>query len=106
MDKENGNATHEKPDAKVVIVTNLTRNVVESHLQIIFGLYGEITKIDLPIFGKCEWNLPSSFFQVRYLLTGIQRAKTEAKPPWNTLTRHRPTRLHYIWMGANSMELF
>lgn len=44
----------DKPHAKVVIVTNLTRNVVEAHLQTIFGFYGDITKIDLPIFGKCE----------------------------------------------------
>ena len=43
----------EKPDARVVIVTNLTRNVVEAHLQTIFSFYGEITKIDLPLFGKC-----------------------------------------------------
>jgi hypothetical protein len=42
-----------KPDAKVIIVTNLTRNVVESHLKIIFGFYGQITKFDLPLFGKC-----------------------------------------------------
>lgn len=39
--------------AKVVVVTNLTRNVVESHLRTIFGFYGEITKVDLPLFGKC-----------------------------------------------------
>ncbi|KAG6829323.1 hypothetical protein H0H92_004926 [Tricholoma furcatifolium] len=38
----------EKASAKVVIVTNLTRNVVESHLQTIFSFYGTITKIDLP----------------------------------------------------------
>jgi hypothetical protein len=47
----------DKPDAKVVIVTNLTRNVVQEHLQTIFGFYGEITKLDLPLFGKCE-NFP------------------------------------------------
>lgn len=47
----------EKPHAKVVIVTNLSRNVVESHLQTIFGFYGEISKIDLPLFGKCEYDL-------------------------------------------------
>ncbi|KAI0347173.1 hypothetical protein BDW22DRAFT_1387179 [Trametopsis cervina] len=46
----------EKPHAKVVIVTNLTRNVVESHLQTIFGFYGEILKIDLPLFGKSGQN--------------------------------------------------
>ena len=38
---------------KVIIVNNLTRNVVESHLKIIFSFYGEIVKIDLPLYGKC-----------------------------------------------------
>ncbi|KAF6762739.1 hypothetical protein DFP72DRAFT_876791 [Ephemerocybe angulata] len=45
-----------KPDAKVVVVTNLTRNVVESHLQTVFGFYGEISKIDLPLFGNSGQN--------------------------------------------------
>jgi len=53
VDMENGGSL-EKAGAKVVIVTNLTRNVVETHLQTIFGFYGQITKIDLPLFGKCE----------------------------------------------------
>ncbi|KAI0375544.1 hypothetical protein BV20DRAFT_933281, partial [Pilatotrama ljubarskyi] len=44
------------PHAKVVIVTNLTRNVVESHLQTIFGFYGELVKIDLPLYGKSGQN--------------------------------------------------
>jgi hypothetical protein len=55
MDIDNKNTTDDKPDAKVVIITNLTRNVVESHLQTIFGFYGRIMKIDLPLFGKCEY---------------------------------------------------
>lgn len=38
---------------KVIVITNLTRNVVESHLRTIFGFYGKIRKIDLPLFGKC-----------------------------------------------------
>ncbi|KAI0723201.1 hypothetical protein C8Q76DRAFT_614893, partial [Earliella scabrosa] len=42
--------------AKVVIVTNLTRNVVEAHLQAIFGFYGDIVKIDLPLYGKSGQN--------------------------------------------------
>ncbi|KAJ3535402.1 hypothetical protein NMY22_g6510 [Coprinellus aureogranulatus] len=45
-----------KSDAKVVVVTNLTRNVVEAHLQTVFGFYGEISKIDLPLFGKSGQN--------------------------------------------------
>ncbi|KAF8076145.1 hypothetical protein FPV67DRAFT_1470526 [Lyophyllum atratum] len=46
----------DKADAKVVIITNLTRNVAESHLKTIFGFYGSIIKIDLPIFGKSGQN--------------------------------------------------
>ncbi|KAL0949554.1 hypothetical protein HGRIS_009603 [Hohenbuehelia grisea] len=46
----------DKPNAKVVIVTNLTRSVVESHLQTIFSFYGQINKIDLPLFAKSGQN--------------------------------------------------
>ncbi|KAI1795142.1 hypothetical protein LXA43DRAFT_1091263 [Ganoderma leucocontextum] len=42
--------------AKVVIVTNLSRNVMEAHLQAIFGFYGEIVKVDLPVYGKSGQN--------------------------------------------------
>ncbi|KAK1228918.1 hypothetical protein PQX77_008076 [Marasmius sp. AFHP31] len=53
MDAEKADA---KPDAKVVIITNLTRNVVEGHLRTIFGFYGQIMKIDLPVYGKSGQN--------------------------------------------------
>ncbi|KAI0268358.1 hypothetical protein BC834DRAFT_787246, partial [Gloeopeniophorella convolvens] len=43
-------------DTKVVLINNLTRNVVEAHLQAIFGFYGEIVKIDLPIYVKSGQN--------------------------------------------------
>ena len=46
-------ATKEVSNLKVVVITNLTRNVVESHLRSIFGFYGEIKKVDLPLYGKC-----------------------------------------------------
>ncbi|KAJ3509264.1 hypothetical protein NLJ89_g5315 [Agrocybe chaxingu] len=46
----------DKPDAKVIIVTNLTRNVVEAHLRTVFGFYGQIIKMDVPIFGKSGQN--------------------------------------------------
>ena len=50
----------DKPDARVVMVTNLTRNVVEAHLQTIFGFYGQILKVDLPVYGKCTFvDVPS-----------------------------------------------
>ncbi|KIP07017.1 hypothetical protein PHLGIDRAFT_71758, partial [Phlebiopsis gigantea 11061_1 CR5-6] len=53
---DNGGGRLDKPHAKVVVVTNLTRNVVEAHLQTIFNFYGAITKIDLPLFGKSGQN--------------------------------------------------
>lgn len=65
MDVDQSTAV-QKPDAKVVIITNLTRNVVESHLQTIFGFYGPIIKIDLPLFGKCERQL-YLFYQLNVL---------------------------------------
>jgi len=51
MDKQ----SEDKLDAKVVVITNLTRNVVEPHLQSVFGFYGEVVKIDLPIYVKCVY---------------------------------------------------
>ncbi|KAF5369964.1 hypothetical protein D9758_001275 [Tetrapyrgos nigripes] len=48
--------TSSNDKAKVVIITNLTRNVAEAHLQTIFGFYGQITKIDLPLFAKSGQN--------------------------------------------------
>ncbi|ETW83849.1 hypothetical protein HETIRDRAFT_243176, partial [Heterobasidion irregulare TC 32-1] len=50
------NGAPEKNDAKVVVVNHLTRNVVEAHLRTIFGFYGKITKVDLPVYGKSGQN--------------------------------------------------
>ncbi|KAF7355104.1 RNA-binding domain-containing protein [Mycena sanguinolenta] len=55
MDKDSKD-TSSKPGAKVVIITNLSRNVVETHLKTIFGFYGEIVQIDLPVYGKSGQN--------------------------------------------------
>lgn len=43
-------------DVKVVVVNGLSRNVVQTHLQTIFGFYGEIVKIDLPLYSKSGQN--------------------------------------------------
>jgi RNA-binding protein with serine-rich domain 1 len=53
-DVEMSNESELQSGEKVVVVKNLTRNVVEAHLRIVFGFYGQITKIDLPVFGKCK----------------------------------------------------
>ena len=42
-----------KDGPRVVIIQNLTRNVAEVHLRTIFGFYGNITTVDLPIYLKC-----------------------------------------------------
>jgi hypothetical protein len=59
MDKQ----SEDKSDVKAIAVTNLTRNVVEAHLQTVFGFYGEVVKIDLPIYVKCVYHI-TSFFSV------------------------------------------
>ncbi|KAG8906479.1 hypothetical protein FRB99_006794 [Tulasnella sp. 403] len=37
---------------RVIVVHNLTRNVLESHLRSIFGHYGKIKKVDFPTYKK------------------------------------------------------
>ncbi|KAL1742425.1 hypothetical protein HDZ31DRAFT_65988 [Schizophyllum fasciatum] len=56
IDKPRADGESLNPDAKVVIVQNLTRNVVEAHLQTIFSFYGPINKIDLPVYAKSGQN--------------------------------------------------
>ena len=57
-DLENSNEAN-KPDSKVVVVTNLTRNLVQEHLQTIFGFYGEIVRFNLPlVLWKCTSQMP------------------------------------------------
>jgi len=52
VDMENGGSDDKK--CKVVVVNGLSRNVVQAHLQSIFAFYGDIVKIDLPLFLKCK----------------------------------------------------
>jgi len=52
----NNDTAPENPNAKVVIVTNLTKSVFETHLQTIFGFYGEIVKVDLPLYATSGQN--------------------------------------------------
>ncbi|KAL4081932.1 hypothetical protein V8B97DRAFT_1913828 [Scleroderma yunnanense] len=53
MDMENGAS---QKDVKVVVVNGLSRNVVQTHLHTIFGFYGTIVKIDLPLYSKSGQN--------------------------------------------------
>jgi RNA recognition motif-containing protein len=40
-----------------IVVEKLTRNVNEGHLREIFGSYGRIESIDLPLNKQCEFAL-------------------------------------------------
>lgn len=42
------------PGFKVVVVSGLTRNVQKAHLEEIFGEYGKVTGVDLPVLRQCE----------------------------------------------------
>ncbi|KAG6378503.1 hypothetical protein JVT61DRAFT_12764 [Boletus reticuloceps] len=53
VDMEHGD---DRKDAKVVLVNGLSRSVAQTHIQTIFGFYGEIVKIDLPLFTKSGQN--------------------------------------------------
>jgi len=77
----------EKPDAKVILITNLTRNVVEAHLQSIFGFYGEVVKIDLPTYVKCAYQTYLLFSLSPLTSFSPQPVKIKEKPPWNTPTQ-------------------
>ena len=61
MDVDMDKPSDSKPEPKVVVITNLTRNVVEGHLRVIFGFYGEVVKIDLPMYAKCAPDPASPF---------------------------------------------
>ena len=39
---------------RVVVVSGLTKNVHRGHLEEIFGVYGRVTGVDLPLFRVCK----------------------------------------------------
>jgi hypothetical protein len=86
---ENGGAP------KVVIVSNLSRNIVEIHLRHVFSNYGDIRKVDLPLHHKCPYHSPYAFIQSMLTLSNScgytlfrifptsQLVKTGGKPQSN-----------------------
>jgi len=48
---ENGT---DKGNLRVVVISNLSKNIAETHLRNIFSNYGDIRKLDLPLHQKCE----------------------------------------------------
>ena len=57
IEMRNASRTPEPRDTfgpKVVVISNLTKNVLVPHLKSIFGFYGDIRKVDLPTYRKSE----------------------------------------------------
>lgn len=75
VDMENGGNDDKK--CKVVVVNGLSRNVVQAHLQTIFAFYGEIVKIDLPLFLKCKISIiiVLAYLIYSHILAGQNRGK-------------------------------
>lgn len=89
-----------KPGAKVVVVTNLTRNICEAHLHAVFGFYGSISKVDLPIYPKCTFRPHYPLFVLLILLSKL--AKPEAKQLWNISPPNQQKKPWTIWMAVTS----
>jgi RNA recognition motif-containing protein len=48
---ENGTG---KGNSRIIVISNLSKNIAEVHLRHIFSNYGDIRKLDLPLHQKCE----------------------------------------------------
>jgi len=51
---EGGEGKEADKGFKVVVVSGLTKNVHKGHLEEVFGEYGKITGLDLPLFKVCK----------------------------------------------------
>lgn len=47
--------SHDRVQSSKIVVEQLTKNVTEAHLQEIFGSYGRIESIDMPLNRQCEF---------------------------------------------------
>lgn len=54
MSPPRGAANGSKAASAVIVVTGLSKNVLTPHLEEIFGEYGRVTGLDLPVFKVCE----------------------------------------------------
>ena len=54
--KPNGanNASGTAGGFKVIVVSGLTKNVLRGHIEEIFGVYGRVEALDMPLFKVCK----------------------------------------------------
>jgi hypothetical protein len=84
-------------DSEAIQIKNLSRNVGESHLRAIFGCYGEISKINIPVYFKCKCFFQSNQFD-QYIMLHIKLVKVEGLQLSSSL-KHLPLRRQsLIWM--------
>jgi RNA-binding protein with serine-rich domain 1 len=67
-----------------VVVEKLTKNVTEAHLKEIFGTYGSIVDLDMPLNRACKFSI--YFCRFQYNLTS-QSKPIEAQPTFSTVPR-------------------
>ena len=85
----NGNGKSDGPgEFRVVVVSGLTKNVHRGHLEEIFGVYGRVTGLDLPLFRVCEchrrplFESPGTSLMLKLFVIRVtrQRSKLQARP--------------------------
>ena len=62
LSRTNGNGHGPASDEqgfRVIVVSGLTKNVQRAHLEEIFGEYGRVTGLDLPLFKVCAYTCHS-----------------------------------------------
>ena len=99
MDVDMDKPSDSKSEPKVVVITNLTRNVVEAHLRVIFGFYGEVVKIDLPMYAKCAYDRAQFFYpRLTPSHSWPKQRKSRSGICQCNFSQHR--RLAYEWWAA------
>jgi hypothetical protein len=61
----NGSSSKPAGGYRVVVISGLSKNVQRGHLEEIFGEYGRVTGLDLPLFKVCKLTL-STLLMGRY----------------------------------------
>ncbi|KII61445.1 RNA-binding protein with serine-rich domain 1 [Thelohanellus kitauei] len=74
-EKEDKPSRVQRGDGTLIHVSNITRNVRQSHLQEIFEIYGKIVEIDLPMM--TDFNFPRGYARIRYEKSSEAKAAKE-----------------------------
>jgi RNA recognition motif-containing protein len=81
-DKTMKGAKSDEVGFRVIVVSGLTKNVMKGHLEEIFGEYGRVTGLDLPLFKVCElFQLANKYvYQYVYRKRGSEALTVSSRP--------------------------